>query len=130
MADAAKPRDANVTPSGLDPLRAVIREQQVALDGLESNSRELESVIEHLLSSRNNQGNNPETVAAPTRNGLSKRELQVLALMVDGKTSKEIATALGISFKTAVTHRASIMCKLDVHETASVVREAIRRGLV
>jgi hypothetical protein len=36
----------------------------------------------------------------------------------------------GISFKTAVTHRASIMSKLDVHEIASVVREAIRRGLV
>ena len=62
--------------------------------------------------------------------GLSKRERQVLSLMVDGKSSKEIAADLGISFKTAVTHRASIMSKLDVHETASVVREAIRRGLV
>jgi DNA-binding NarL/FixJ family response regulator len=50
--------------------------------------------------------------------------------MVEGKTSREIAADLGISFKTAVTHRASIMSKMDVHETASVVREAIRRGLV
>lgn len=62
--------------------------------------------------------------------GLSKREHQVLSLMVAGKSSKEIAAELGISFKTAVTHRASIMSKLDVHEIASVVREAIRRGLV
>jgi DNA-binding CsgD family transcriptional regulator len=61
---------------------------------------------------------------------ISKREHQVLNLMVDGKSSKEIAAALGISFKTAVTHRASIMGKLEVHEIASVVREAIRRGLV
>jgi DNA-binding CsgD family transcriptional regulator len=61
---------------------------------------------------------------------LSKRERQVLALIVEGKSSKEIAALLGISFKTAVTHRASIMGKLDVHEIASVVREAIRRGLV
>jgi DNA-binding CsgD family transcriptional regulator len=61
---------------------------------------------------------------------LSKREHQVLTLIVDGKSSKEIAAELGISFKTAVTHRASIMSKLDVHEIASVVREAIRRGLV
>jgi DNA-binding CsgD family transcriptional regulator len=61
---------------------------------------------------------------------ISRREKQVLALMVEGKSSKEIAAALGISFKTAVTHRASIMGKLDVHEIASVVREAIRRGLV
>lgn len=61
---------------------------------------------------------------------LSKREQEVLHLMVKGKTSKQIAAELGISFKTAVTHRASIMGKLDVHEVASVVREAILRGLV
>src|SRR5436305_4160764 len=61
---------------------------------------------------------------------LSKREHQVLTLIVAGKSSKEIAAELGISFKTAVTHRTSIMSKLDVHEIASVVREAIRRGLV
>src|SRR3954447_16908578 len=61
---------------------------------------------------------------------LSKREHQVLTLIVAGKSSKEIAAELGISFKTAVTHRSSIMSKLDVHEIASVVREAIRRGLV
>jgi DNA-binding NarL/FixJ family response regulator len=73
---------------------------------------------------------------APTRTDLtppqvlSKREHQVLTLIVAGKSSKEIAAELGISFKTAVTHRASIMSKLDVHEIASVVREAIRRGLV
>jgi len=62
--------------------------------------------------------------------GLSKREREVLGLIVEGKSSKEIAAALGISFKTAVTHRTSIMGKLNVHEIASVVREAIRRGLV
>ena len=66
----------------------------------------------------------------PAVNTLSKREHQVLTLIVAGKSSKEIAAELGISFKTAVTHRASIMSKMDVHEIASVVREAIRRGLV
>jgi DNA-binding CsgD family transcriptional regulator len=60
---------------------------------------------------------------------LSRREREVLALIVAGKSSKEIAVDLGISFKTAVTHRASIMSKMEVHEIASVVREAIRRGL-
>jgi DNA-binding CsgD family transcriptional regulator len=67
---------------------------------------------------------------APNREGLSRREFEVLRLMVDGMTSREAAAELGISFKTAVTHRASIMSKLDVHEIASVVREAIHRGLV
>ena len=136
MEDAVK-RVAQIPSSALDPLHSVILEQQAALEGLESSSREMESVLEHLLSSRTNTPNghqpgaNGHQPAAPdARNLLSKRELQVLALMVDGKTSKEIAAHLGISFKTAVTHRASIMNKLDVHETASVVREAIRRGLV
>jgi len=62
--------------------------------------------------------------------GLSKREREVLALIVAGRTSKQIAAALGISFKTAVTHRTSIMDKLEVHEIASLVREAIRQRLV
>lgn len=72
----------------------------------------------------------PHTPKSHATNNLSKRERQVLSLIVEGKSSKEIAAELGISFKTAVTHRASIMGKLDVHEIASVVREAIRRGLV
>ena len=61
--------------------------------------------------------------------GLSKREREVLALIVAGRTSKQIAAALGISFKTAVTHRTSIMDKMEVHEIASLVREAIRQRL-
>jgi DNA-binding CsgD family transcriptional regulator len=65
----------------------------------------------------------------PVYDNLSKRERQVLTLIVAGKSSKQIAAELGISFKTAVTHRASIMSKMEVHEIASVVREAIRRGL-
>ena len=75
-------------------------------------------------------GGAPGAAFVPTQGGLSKREHQVLTLIVQGKSSKQIAAELGISFKTAVTHRASIMSKLDVHEIASVVREAIRRGMV
>jgi DNA-binding CsgD family transcriptional regulator len=67
---------------------------------------------------------------AASPGALSRRERQVLTLIVAGKSSKEIAAELGISFRTAVTHRASIMGKLNVHEIASVVREAIHRGLV
>jgi DNA-binding NarL/FixJ family response regulator len=130
MEDAAKPRVAPVPTSHPDPLHALILEQQAALEKLESGSRELESVVEHLLPFRKKPADVRHAPLGGARSLLSKREMQVLALMVDGKTSKEIAAVLGISFKTAVTHRASIMGKLDVHETASVVREAIRRGLV
>ena len=61
---------------------------------------------------------------------LSARERQVLQLIAEGKTTKEVATVLGISVKTAETYRTRIMSKLDIHETASLVRYAIRRGLV
>jgi DNA-binding NarL/FixJ family response regulator len=61
---------------------------------------------------------------------LSGRERQVLQLVGEGKSTKDIAVHLGISVKTAESHRARLMKKLDIHETASLVRYAIRRGLI
>ena len=61
---------------------------------------------------------------------LTSRERQVLQLVGEGKSSKEIAVLLGISIKTAESHRTRLMRKLDIHELASLVRYAIRRGLV
>jgi DNA-binding NarL/FixJ family response regulator len=61
---------------------------------------------------------------------LTPRERQVLQLVAEGKTSKEIASLLAISIKTAETHRASTMEKLDIHETAGLVRYAIRCGMI
>jgi two-component system response regulator NreC len=61
---------------------------------------------------------------------LSARERQVLQLVGEGKSTKDIAAHLGISAKTAESHRARLMKKLDIHETASLVRYAIRRGLI
>jgi DNA-binding CsgD family transcriptional regulator len=171
-------------------LHCVILEQRAATEELQASNRELETLLEDMVSSRSElrgvgtdetEGDSPppprpeppdvrvvdlkrelesvvelgataikesmrlrrrsQQIRAALRNdqpkttrragsALSKREHQVLTLIVEGKSSKEIAAELGISFKTAVTHRASIMSKLDVHEIASVVREAIRRGLV
>ena len=61
---------------------------------------------------------------------LTSRERQVLQLISEGKSTKDVACLLGISAKTAESHRARLMHKLDIHETASLVRYAIRRGLV
>jgi DNA-binding NarL/FixJ family response regulator len=61
---------------------------------------------------------------------LSGRERQVLQLVGEGKSTKDIAVHLGISVKTSESHRARLMKKLDIHETASLVRYAIRRGLI
>lgn len=61
---------------------------------------------------------------------LAPRERQVLQLVAEGKTSKEIAALMGLSVKTAESYRARVMEKLEIHETAGLVRYAIRHGLV
>ena len=66
----------------------------------------------------------------PAADPLTPRERQTLQLIAEGKSTKEIARVLSISFKTAESHRNSIMKKLDIHEVAGLVRYAIRRGLV
>jgi two-component system response regulator NreC len=61
---------------------------------------------------------------------LTLRERQVLQLVAEGKTTKEVAGLLGVSVKTAESHRTRIMAKLNIHETAGLVRYAIRNGLI
>ena len=61
---------------------------------------------------------------------LTDRERQVLQLVAEGMTTKEIAEVLGLSVKTADSHRTRIMQKLEIHETASLVRYAVRRGII
>jgi len=61
---------------------------------------------------------------------LTERERQVLVLIAEGKSTKEAAARLGISYKTADSHRSRILEKLGIHETASMVRYAIRAGLI
>jgi two-component system response regulator NreC len=61
---------------------------------------------------------------------LTARELMVLQLVADGRSSRKVAATLGISIKTVESHRSSIMSKLDIHEVATLVRYAIRSGLV
>ncbi len=61
---------------------------------------------------------------------LTTRELEVLQLIVHGKSNKEIATVLGLSANTVAVHRANIMQTLGIHNTAEMVVYAIRKGLV
>ena len=61
---------------------------------------------------------------------LSPRQHQILALVADGRTNKEIAASLGISTRTAETHRALIMRRLNVSSTAELVRFAIRNRII
>ena len=61
---------------------------------------------------------------------LTTRELEVLQLIVHGKSNKDIATVLGLSANTIAVHRANIMQALGIHNTAELVVYAIRKGLV
>jgi DNA-binding NarL/FixJ family response regulator len=61
---------------------------------------------------------------------LTPREVEVLKLIASGDSGKEIAAKLGIAFRTARSHRSNLMEKLGVHDTASLVRYAIRTGLI
>jgi DNA-binding NarL/FixJ family response regulator len=61
---------------------------------------------------------------------LTQRELEVLQMIVDGKSNKEIATVLELSANTIAVHRANIMNTLGIHKTAELVVYAIRAGLV
>ncbi len=63
-------------------------------------------------------------------NSLSSREVEVLQLIAEGKPNKQIATELGVSFKTVDKHRQHLMSKLDIHDTAGLTRYAIAEGII
>ena len=60
---------------------------------------------------------------------LTSREREILTMIADGKSNKEIANALNLSVYTVESHRGSVMEKLNLHNTGDIVRFAIRNGL-
>jgi DNA-binding NarL/FixJ family response regulator len=70
------------------------------------------------------------TLKGERNGGLTARELEILQLIVDGKSNKEIADQLGLSVNTVAVHRANIMDALGIHKAAELVVYAIRNGLV
>ena len=72
----------------------------------------------------------PATLRGERNAGLTARELEILQLIVNGKSNKEIADDLKLSVNTVAVHRANIMETLGIHKTAELVVYAIRHGLV
>jgi len=72
----------------------------------------------------------PAVLKGERNYGLTVRELEILQLIVDGKSNKEIAAQLELSANTVAVHRANIMDALGIHKTAELVVYAIRNGLV
>lgn len=66
----------------------------------------------------------------PPRSRLTPREREIVQLLAEGKSSREVADALGLSIKTAETHRANIMRKLNLHSVSDLVLYAVRNNIV
>ena len=122
---AAEFASAAIAESGIESLKnqaatdLVQAMQQVVRGGSYLSPDISRTVVEAYLSKTN-----------LTPDPLTPRERQVLQMVGEGSSTKDVARLLGISAKTAESHRARLMRKLDIHETASLVRYAIRRGLV
>jgi PAS domain S-box-containing protein len=82
------------------------------------------------INDRKRQVFTPDEDAVRLVFALTEREREVLVLIASGRSTKEAATQLGISYKTADSHRSRILEKLGIHETATMVRYAIRSGLI
>jgi DNA-binding NarL/FixJ family response regulator len=72
----------------------------------------------------------PAVLKGERASGLTNREVEILRLIVGGKSNKEIAVVLGLSVNTVAVHRANIMDNLGIHNTAELVVYAIKNGLV
>jgi DNA-binding NarL/FixJ family response regulator len=84
---------------------------------------------EMLLNDFSDRITSPQPPANP-RSRLTSREREIVQLLAEGKSSKEVAVVLGISVKTAETHRANIMRKLQVHSVSELVRYAIKNSII
>ncbi len=71
-----------------------------------------------------------QTAPPQTRNRLTPREREIVQLLAEGKSTKEVAVALGLSVKTAETHRSNIMRKLELHSVSDLVLYAVRNNIV
>jgi DNA-binding NarL/FixJ family response regulator len=82
-----------------------------------------------LIDEFRNQGSATKS-SVLTRKALSAREREIVQLLAEGKSSKEVAVTLGISVKTAETHRANIMRKLEMHSVSELVRYAVKYNMI
>ena len=72
----------------------------------------------------------PRPADEPEREILTPREREIVQLLAEGKSTKEVAVALGLSVKTAETHRSNIMRKLNLHSISELVLYAVRNNIV
>jgi DNA-binding NarL/FixJ family response regulator len=85
---------------------------------------------ELILNNFNSKGGSISELPETIGDRLTSREREIVQLLSEGKSSKEVASALSISVKTAETHRANIMRKLEIHSVSELVRYAVRNQII
>ncbi len=102
------------------------RELVIAVEAIQRNSTYFSSQTSQVILQPDRRGNR----RALGKETLTKRERQVIQLLAEGKSTKEVAALLGLSVKTAETHRSNIMGKLGLHSVSELVLYAVRNGFV
>ncbi|MFG6206017.1 response regulator [Pseudomonas retamae] len=105
-------------------------ELEHALEALRNNERYLSPAIAHTVINQaltRNQKQQPEIADS---HNLTARQLEILRLIVRGKSTREIANGLGLSIKTVETHRAQIMKRLQIFDVAGLVLFAVREQII
>lgn len=105
-------------------------ELEHALDALRNNERYLSPAIAHTVINQaltRTQKNQPQPQDA---HNLTARQLEILRLIVRGKSTREIANGLGLSIKTVETHRSQIMKRLQIYDVAGLVLFAVREQII
>jgi DNA-binding NarL/FixJ family response regulator len=110
------------------------RDLVAAVEALESQKtfftpRVSQMVLDGFLN-REKKRSEIEDVANSSGDLLTAREREVIQLLAEGRTSKEVAVTLNLSVKTAETHRTNLMRKLGLHSVADLTRYAVRNGIV
>lgn len=109
---------------------ATATELHQALDALRNDERYLSPAIAHTVIKRALRGNQPASPAAIEQYNLTARQLEILRLIVRGKTTREIAGGLNLSIKTVETHRAQIMKRLQIFDVAGLVLFSVRERII
>jgi DNA-binding NarL/FixJ family response regulator len=106
------------------------RDLVAAVEALQHHRTFFTSKVGEIILNGYLNGKSPATPPPPARDRLTPREREVVQLLVEGKTTKEVAAVLGMSVKTAETHRSNIMRKLNFHSVSQLVLYAVRNNII
>ena len=105
-------------------------ELEHALDALRNNERYLSPAIAHTVINQALIRNQKQQLEIPASHNLTARQLEILRLIVRGKSTREIANGLDLSIKTVETHRSQIMKRLQIYDVAGLVLFAVREQII